>query len=193
MSLLCNTGDWFTLGQGNAFRKIELYTMDWPASINLDNMTIHAAPYGGPIAVVKDPKSFIKLDGGSSARPVIRVFNCVGKLMSSINWDCGNLVALGWSDCEELVGVQDDGTIFIHDMFGNFVHKFSVGKDVADVVAAKIFASASGTGVAVMTSGFKIYILNNIKDPKSRPLSDLLSKQSDGSVILVTAKQQTVV
>ncbi|KFB37904.1 AGAP000529-PA-like protein [Anopheles sinensis] len=191
MSLLCNTGDWFTLGQGNAFRKIELYTMDWPASINLDNMTIHAAPYGGPIAVVKDPKSFIKLDGGSSARPVIRVFNCVGKLMSSINWDCGNLVALGWSDCEELVGVQDDGTIFIHDMFGNFVHKFSVGKDVADVVAAKIFASASGTGVAVMTSGYKIYILNNIKDPKSRPLSDLLNITSALSAWEMVCKDRT--
>lgn len=92
-----------------------------------------------------------------------------------MQWDCGNLVTLGWSDAEELIGVQDDGTIFLHDMFGNFVHKFSVGKDVTDVADARIFTSASGTGVAVMTSGFKIYILNNIKDPKSRPLSELLS------------------
>uniref|UniRef100_A0A182QAU2 Vacuolar protein sorting-associated protein 16 homolog n=1 Tax=Anopheles farauti TaxID=69004 RepID=A0A182QAU2_9DIPT len=192
MSLLCDTGDWFTLGQENAFRKIELYTMEWPASINLEHMSVQAAPFGGPIAVVKDPKMFIKLDGGGSTRPVIRVFNCVGKLISSINasiffllpalvkrakfyWDCGNLVTLGWSDAEELIGVQDDGTIFIHDMFGNFVHKFSVGKDVTDVAAAKIFTSASGTGVAVLTSGYKIYILNNIKDPKSRPLSELLN------------------
>ncbi|XP_035910618.1 vacuolar protein sorting-associated protein 16 homolog [Anopheles stephensi] len=191
MSLLCNTGDWFTLGQGNAFRKVELYNMEWPASINLDNMVVYAAPYGGPIAIVKDPKLFIKLDGSTSTRPIIRVFNCVGKLLSSINWDCGNLVTLGWSDSEELIGVQDDGTIFIHDMFGNFVHKFSVGKDVTDVADAKIFTSASGTGVAVMTSGFKIYILNNIKDPKSRPLSELLNITSNLSCWEMVCKDRT--
>uniref|UniRef100_A0A182LTD4 Vacuolar protein sorting-associated protein 16 homolog n=1 Tax=Anopheles culicifacies TaxID=139723 RepID=A0A182LTD4_9DIPT len=191
MSLLCNTGDWFTLGLGNAFRKLEICSMEWPASINLENMAIHAAPYGGPIAIVKDPKMFIKLDGGTSTRPIIRVFNCVGKLISTINWDCGNLVTLGWSDSEELIGVQDDGTIFIHDMFGNFVHKFSVGKDVTDVADAKIFTSASGTGVAVMTSGFKIYILNNIKDPKSRPLSELLNLSSSLTCWEMVCKDRT--
>uniref|UniRef100_A0A182N0B3 Vacuolar protein sorting-associated protein 16 homolog n=1 Tax=Anopheles dirus TaxID=7168 RepID=A0A182N0B3_9DIPT len=191
MSLLCNTGDWFTLGQGNAFRKIELYNMEWPATINLEHMSVHAAPFGGPIAIVKDPKLFIKLDGGTSTRPIIRVFNCVGKLISSINWDCGNLVTLGWSDAEELIGVQDDGTIFIHDMFGNFVHKFSVGKDVTDVAAAKIFTSASGTGVAVLTSGFKIYVLNNIKDPKSRPLSELLNLSSSLTCWEMVCRERT--
>nr|XP_040230562.2 vacuolar protein sorting-associated protein 16 homolog [Anopheles coluzzii] len=191
MSLLCNTGDWFTLGQGNAFRKIELYTMEWPGNINLEHMRVYAAPYGGPIAVVKDPKLFVKLDGGASTRPIIRIFNCVGKLLSSINWDCGNLVTLGWSDAEELIGVQDDGTIFLHDMFGNFVHKFSVGKDVTDVADARIFTSASGTGVAVMTSGFKIYILNNIKDPKSRPLSELLNLTSSLTCWEMVCKDRT--
>ncbi|XP_058063487.1 vacuolar protein sorting-associated protein 16 homolog [Anopheles bellator] len=176
MSLLCNTGDWFTLGQGNAFRKIELYAMEWPPNVNLDNMIVHAAAYGGPIVVMKDPKSFIKIESGISARPMILyIFNCVGKLLSSINWDCGVLVRVGWSDAEELVVVQDDGTIFIYDMFGNFVHKFSISKDVTDVIDARIFTSASGTGVAVLTSNLKIYVLNNIKDPKYRPLSDLLN------------------
>ncbi|XP_053678723.1 vacuolar protein sorting-associated protein 16 homolog [Anopheles nili] len=191
MTLLCNTGDWFTLGQGNAFRKIELYNMEWPTSINLENMMVYAAPYGGPIAVMKDPRLFIKLDGGTSTRPIIRVFNCVGKLISSISWDCGNLVTLGWSDAEELVGVQDDGAIFIHDMFGNFVHKFSVGKDVTDVIDAKIFTSASGTGVAVLTSNYKIYILNNIKDPKSRPLSDLLNLSTNLTCWEMICKDRT--
>lgn len=59
--------------------------MEWPGSINLEHMRVYAAPYGGPIAVVKDPKLFVKLDGGASTRPIIRIFNCVGKLLSSIN------------------------------------------------------------------------------------------------------------
>lgn len=82
---------------------------------------------------------------------------------------------MGWSDAEEFVCVQDDGFVWIYDMFGNFQHKFSMSKDVTEVIDAKIFASNSGTGVAVITANYKIYIVNSIKDPKSRPLSELLN------------------
>ncbi|XP_055550218.1 vacuolar protein sorting-associated protein 16 homolog [Wyeomyia smithii] len=179
MSLLCNTGDWFTLGHGNSYRKIDLYTMDWPASINLEQMTVHAASYGGPIALVKDFKQFLKLSGTGTTKPMIRIFNCAGKLISSITWDNGNLVCMGWSDAEEFLCVQNDGFVWIYDMFGNFQHKFSMGKDVTEVIEAKIFASNSGTGVAVITASYKIYIVNSIKDPKSRPLSELLTLSKD--------------
>ncbi|EAT37446.1 AAEL010559-PA [Aedes aegypti] len=182
MSLLYNTGDWFSLGHGNSYRKIDLYTMDWPASINLEHMTVHAAPYGGPIALVKDTKQFLKLSGGESTKPVIRIFNCSGRLISTINWDngnSGNLICMGWSDAEEFLVVQADGSVWRYDMFGNFLHKFSMGADVTDVQDAKIFASSSGTGIAVLTASWKIYIVNSVMDPKLRPLSELLSLTSD--------------
>ncbi|XP_050088699.1 vacuolar protein sorting-associated protein 16 homolog [Anopheles aquasalis] len=193
MSLLYNTGEWFTLEQGGSFRKVELYKMKWPPNIDLEQMKVYAAPYGGPIAVMKDRNSFLKIEGGTSTRPVIRIFNCVGKQISSINWDCGEIVTLGWSDAEELVVVQDDGTVFIYDMFGNFVHKFSVSKDVTDVTEARIFQSASGTGVAAMTGTAKIYVLNNIKDPKSRPLSDLLNITNSQGCWEMVSKDRTTV
>ncbi|XP_065092483.1 vacuolar protein sorting-associated protein 16 homolog [Ochlerotatus camptorhynchus] len=182
MSLLCNTGDWFTLGHGNSYRKIDLYTMDWPANINLENMAVHAAPYGGPIALVRDSKQFLKVSGGESAKPVIRIFNCFGKLTSTINWDNGNsgkLICMGWSDSEEFLCVQSDGSVWRYDMFGNFQHKFSMGNDVTEVFDAKIFASSSGTGIAVLTASHKIYIVNSVMDPKLRPLSELLTLSSD--------------
>lgn len=188
--MLCNTGDWFTLGHGNSYRKIDLYTMDWPASINLEHMTVHAASYGGPIALVKDFKQFLKLSGTGSTKPVIRIFNCSGKLISSITWDNGNLVCMGWSDAEEFLCVQDDGFVWIYDMFGNFQHKFSMGKDVTEVIEAKIFASNSGTGIAVITASYKIYIVNSIKDPKSRTLSELLSLSSDLSCWELVSKER---
>lgn len=59
--------------------------MDWPASINLEQMTVHASSYGGPIALIKDFKQFLKLSGTASTKPVIRIFNCSGKHISSIN------------------------------------------------------------------------------------------------------------
>lgn len=82
---------------------------------------------------------------------------------------------MGWSDAEEFLVVQADGSVWRYDMFGNFLHKFSMGADVTDVQDAKIFASSSGTGIAVLTASWKIYIVNSVMDPKLRPLSELLS------------------
>lgn len=97
---------------------------------------------------------------------------------SIFQWDngnSGNLVCMGWSDAEEFLVVQADGSVWRYDMFGNFLHKFSMGADVTDVQDAKIFASSSGTGIAVLTASWKIYIVNSVMDPKLRPLSELLS------------------
>lgn len=40
---------------------------------------------------------------------------------------------------------------------------------------AKIFLTNSGTGVAVMTSACRIFIINNIEEPKIRKLPELPS------------------
>lgn len=82
---------------------------------------------------------------------------------------------MGWSDSEELIIVQEDGQVSIFDMFDNFIHKFNMDRltSYAKVVDAKIFASNAGTGVAVMTSNFRILLVNNVKDVKDRPMPDI--------------------
>lgn len=68
----------------NLFRKSELYTMQWAVDTDLYQMQVIAAPYGGPMAIVRDSKEFIKV-GGSTVKPIIRIFTASGNLLSMIN------------------------------------------------------------------------------------------------------------
>ncbi|CRK93076.1 CLUMA_CG006503, isoform A [Clunio marinus] len=179
MSLLYNIGDWFTLGHGNTYRKIELYQLEFPENINLEHMNVFAAPYGGPIAITKNMKQLTKT--GSSSKPIIYIFTCSGHLLSSINWNSGALLTLGWSDSEDLLCIQEDGVVLIYNIFGQYQHKFSMGQEAADtkVIDAKIFATYQATGVAVMTTHFRIFIVNNYKDPKVRLLPEIPKSSLD--------------
>ena len=56
--------------------------MEFPENVNLDHMKIYAAPFGGPIAITKDPKLITK---ASSAKPIIYIFTSSGHLLSTIN------------------------------------------------------------------------------------------------------------
>lgn len=57
--------------------------MEFPDNVNLDQMNVYAAPFGGPIAVTKDPKQMTKAT--ASAKPVIYIFTSSGHLISTIN------------------------------------------------------------------------------------------------------------
>lgn len=84
---------------------------------------------------------------------------------------------MGWSDAEDLVCVQDDGLVLIYDMFGHYQHTFSMGQEAKDtrIIDARIFQSTSGTGVAVMTTNFRVFLINSIKEPKNRQLPEMPS------------------
>lgn len=85
---------------------------------------------------------------------------------------------MGWSDAEDLLCVQDDGLVLMYNMFSQYQHTFSMGQEAKDtkVIDARVFASKSGTGVAVMTSNFRIFLINSIQDPKIRHLPEIPSK-----------------
>lgn len=97
--------------------------------------------------------------------------------MFCLQWNSGTLLKLGWSDAEELLCVQDDGLVVIYDMFGNYQHTFSMGQEAKDtkVIDAKIYPSSSGTGVAIMTTNFRVFLINSIKEPKIRQLPEMPS------------------
>jgi hypothetical protein len=85
---------------------------------------------------------------------------------------------MGWSDSEELLCVQDDGLVLIYDIFGNYQHKFSMGQEAKDtkIIDAKFYPTNQGTGVAIVTTNFRVFIANSIKDPKVRLLPEMPSK-----------------
>lgn len=58
--------------------------MDFPDDIgSLETMKVFAAPFGGPIAITRDPGQLRK--AGSSNKPVIFIFSSSGNLISKIN------------------------------------------------------------------------------------------------------------
>jgi hypothetical protein len=46
------------------------------------------------------------------------------------------------------------------------------------VIEAKIFANLNGTGVAVLTSSYRFFLVNSVKEPKVRRLPEVPSKCS---------------
>lgn len=173
MSLLYNIGDWFTLGHGNTYRKIELYSMDFPEEMNLEEMKVYGASFGGPIAITRNINDLKRT--GFTTKPVIYIFSSSGKLLSKINWNSGVLLTMGWSDSEELLCIQENGIVLIYNMFGQYQHKFSMGQEATDtqIIDGRIYPSTQGTGIAVMTTHFRIFIANNYKDPKVRLLPEI--------------------
>lgn len=139
-------------------------------------MFIVGSQFGGPVAIVRDWRHFVKAN--STSKPVIRIFSCSGHLISVINWNSGNFLTMGWSDCEELLCVQDDGVVLRYDMFGKFLHSFTMGPEAKDckVIDAQIFQGPDSTGVAVMTTNHRIYFISNYREPKTKLFPDLPSK-----------------
>lgn len=68
---------------------------------------VAAAPFGGPVAVVRDEESLVVIRGGSTGgRPLVRIFSASGQLQGSFLWEGGRLLSWGWSNELELVMVD---------------------------------------------------------------------------------------
>ncbi|KPJ12917.1 Vacuolar protein sorting-associated protein 16-like [Papilio machaon] len=165
------TADWFHLD--SYYRKFDLYTMVWSMDEGLGTMVVSGAPYGGPIAVVRDRKQFVQI--ATIVKPVITIYNCVGNVMSKILWNSGVLIHMGWSDAEQLLCVQESGDVLIYDMFGAYQKTFSLGQEVRDtkVCKAQLFPNPHGIGLAVITSTNRMFLVSNVSDPKIRSVPDL--------------------
>ncbi|ESO96565.1 hypothetical protein LOTGIDRAFT_115951 [Lottia gigantea] len=166
------TADWNPLGDVY-YRNVELYQMEWNGLIDLNHFMIAAAPYGGPVVLMKDEKKAGRVV--TNVKPVISVYNAAGKLLSQHRWNSGTVVHLGWSNTEELLCIQDNGVILVYDIALNFKRTFGMGTEAKDVKILdwKIFSSFQGTGIAVMTTSFRIYIVNNVDDPRVRKLAEV--------------------
>ncbi|KAK4881688.1 hypothetical protein RN001_005007 [Aquatica leii] len=180
MSAAMLTADWFLLGRDLYFRKFEIYSMAWNQEINMEHIIAEAAPYGGPIAVKRDDSKIVKVRG--TGQQVIEIFSGSGKKISSIKWTRRPIIKMGWSIDEKFICVQDDGQVVMHDLFGNFIQAFTLCQEAQDtkIIDAKIFITPQNlTGIAVMTSYHKIFVFNNILDPKKRQLSELPKSSID--------------
>lgn len=167
------TVDWIPLGKVY-YRKIELYSMAWQEAVDLSKFTISAAPFGGPIALVRDDKHFVRVHGSSINKPVIHIFSSAGKELASVKWDAGSIVQMGWSVTEDLLCVADDGTVLVYDIHGAIKKTLTMGQDAKEskVIDCKIYSFAGRTGIAVLTGSYHFYVANNVEEVRSRRFFD---------------------
>ncbi|KAK2169318.1 hypothetical protein LSH36_11g09017 [Paralvinella palmiformis] len=144
---MTNTADWSPLGDV-FYRKQELYSLDWFEKVNLQKCMIAAAPYGGPVAMMRDDRKLQKM---TTVPPIVYIYSSAGKEISAFKWNSGHVLQMGWSNTEHLLFVQDNGSIIIHDLFGKFQRAISMGTHppVTGHVEAYIEMATCGTGAIV--------------------------------------------
>jgi hypothetical protein len=73
---------------------------------------VAAAPFGGPIAVVRDEEALVEVRGGvAGGRPLVRLFTSSGQLTGSFLWEGSRLVAWGWTNELQLVMVDSQAKV----------------------------------------------------------------------------------
>ena len=80
----------------------------------------------------------------------------------------------------------------MYDMFGELKKNFSMGQEAKDlkVISARVFQTRHSTGVAVLTSSRRFFVVNNIQEPRVRKMSDVdLPQQQQTSAAAAVAGQ----
>ncbi|XP_051039346.1 vacuolar protein sorting-associated protein 16 homolog isoform X3 [Phodopus roborovskii] len=181
----CYTANWNPLGDSAFYRKYELYSMDWDLKEELKDCLVAAAPYGGPIALLRNCG---RKEKAASVRPVLEIYSASGVPLASLlhwnlsppQWKSGPVVALGWSAEEELLCVQEDGTVLVYGLHGDFRRHFSMGNEVLQnrVLDARIFHTEFGSGVAILTGAYRFTLSANVGDLKLRRMPEVPGLQS---------------
>ncbi|XP_054162261.1 vacuolar protein sorting-associated protein 16 homolog [Oppia nitens] len=195
------TSDWNPLGKDIYYRKFELNPMLWSHEVNLKDFFITGASFGGPIALV-EKKNWNRLQTTNGTNTVksnvnsIFIFSSFGTLLSTIKWTANTLALIEWSNREDLLCIQDDGIVLVYDIFGNLQNTFTLDQEIRDtkILECKTFHGIHGTGIAVLTTSYRFFVLNNINEPKIRRLAEVpgLAK-SPSSWAVIASNGETIV
>uniref|UniRef100_A0A672PQC0 Vacuolar protein sorting-associated protein 16 homolog n=1 Tax=Sinocyclocheilus grahami TaxID=75366 RepID=A0A672PQC0_SINGR len=113
-----------------------------------------------------------------------------------LQWKSGVVKQLGWTVSDDLLCVQEDGTVLVYDLLGGFKRHFSMGNEVSQsqVLETKIFHSPYGTGVAILTGALRFTLATNIDDIKLRRLPEVPDLQGAPScwAVLTQDRQSKV-
>lgn len=113
------------------YRKPELYPMRWK-HVDLARNKIAAAPFGGPLAVIRDDSKIVQLHGESALRK-LRIFSSSGHLLADTVWrnPGGRLIGMSWTDDHTLVCVVQDGTVYRYDVHARLIEpNLSLGNNL---------------------------------------------------------------
>lgn len=129
--------EWHTLGKVQ-YQKWTAYEMEWKEEVaDLRDYIAVAAPFGGPVALLRDPKKLIKVDAGRALSRSLLMFNACGKKLCEVPWatydekdDKGKvanpLVKMSWTEELRLLCVFENGTCVTFGMTGEVETRFAI-------------------------------------------------------------------
>ncbi|KAK4818572.1 hypothetical protein QYF61_014708 [Mycteria americana] len=140
-------------------------------------------------------KNNARKEKSPTARPLLEIYSASGLLLAGIPWKSGQLVQLGWTASEDLLCIQEDGTVLIYNLFCEFKRHFSMGNEVLQnhVLEAKVFHTEYGTGVAILTGAHRFSLTTNIDDLKLRRMPEVPGLQKPPSCWAVLSQDRVTI
>ncbi|ETL42068.1 hypothetical protein L916_07062 [Phytophthora nicotianae] len=124
--------EWHTLGKVQ-YQKWAVYGMTWASEgvTDLRDFVAACAPYGGPVALLRDPKKLVKVSSDSPLARQLLLFNACGRKLGSVDWTPfedkkETLVGMTWTDELRLLCVFASGTCVAFSMSGDEETRFSL-------------------------------------------------------------------
>ncbi|RUS17640.1 Vps16, N-terminal region-domain-containing protein, partial [Endogone sp. FLAS-F59071] len=142
----------------------EVYSLSW--NLDLSKFLIAGAPFGGPIAMIRDDKKVMLLGKQQPVKPTIYLYTSAGKLMEQLPWSKGRIVGMGWTDQEQLIVVLEDGNVWMYNIYGEY-KQFSLG-EAATVIDCQIW----GTGLVALTGNYQLIAVTNFDEPRPKKMAD---------------------
>ncbi|XP_020105943.1 protein VACUOLELESS1 isoform X2 [Ananas comosus] len=172
MSSVSVAAEWEQL-HDRFYRKPELYSLQWGgARMDLARHRVACAPFGGPVAAIRDDSKIVQLFAESARRKLL-IFSSSGHPLASAAWDRpgGRLVGMAWSDDLLLHCLVQDGSLYRYNIRAELVGPpVSLGKECFEQgVAECVFW---GNGVVAITESNQIFCVPDFKNPRPCKLAD---------------------
>ena len=167
---------WRTLGSESEvkYRRHEVWPMAWGVPSDdegddsvtgpLHTSVIVGAPFGGPIATMRDPSVVVGLRGGDTVSATIELHSASGTHLRSIpltaEWRAQRIVKMGWTMEERLVVIFASGLALMFSLHSSeMVATFNVvPQGAAEVVNVEIWSH----GLVALTSSFQLVYISNL-------------------------------
>lgn len=149
------SSDWLRLAN-LWYRKREVYTALWSDEPDRLHFSVVAgAPYGGPVATVRDEREFQLVRG--SLKPELQTWTSAGRPLASVPWVHTGLLVMGWSSQETLVCAFESGIVRTFTVMCEPIHVFTVDGRIHNDGGAVQAALWPG-GVAMLTKRLSLFV-----------------------------------
>mmetsp|Transcript_72406 Transcript_72406/g.204674 ORF Transcript_72406/g.204674 Transcript_72406/m.204674 type:complete len:865 (+) Transcript_72406:200-2794(+) len=138
------------------YRKQEVYAAHWSDEPERFRLSMVAgAPYGGPVATVRDERVFQPSHGSLKAE--LQTWTSAGRPIARTDWNHTGLLAMGWSAQETLVCVFETGVVRVFSVLCERLGMFTIDERIKSEGNA-ILAALWPTGIALLTRKYSLFV-----------------------------------